>query len=100
MEQSSTNGQLVQVTLPTPLSPGGSKKILLQGLAGPMGVAVDDSAVYVQERHKNRVQRVLLSSGEANIFATGLNSPIGVAIVWAAHGAASHTVVGSEGSVW
>ena len=52
-------------------------------LAGPMGVAVDVVAgyVYVEERHKNQVRRVRLSDGVAEVFASGLNSPIGLGVV-------------------
>ena len=48
-----------------------------------MGVAVDTSSdvVYVEERHKNRVVGLNLTTGHADIFATGLNSPIGLSVV-------------------
>ena len=48
-----------------------------------MGVAVDDDAgyVYVEERHKNQVRRVSLATGAVEVFATGLNSPIGLGVV-------------------
>lgn len=83
VEQGSTDGQLVRVRLAGSGSPIGTKTILLDNLAGPMGVAVDDYAgyVYVEERHKNQVRRVRLSNGDAEIFATGLNSPIGLGVV-------------------
>ena len=86
VEQGTTDGQLVRVTLADgdgPASKAGTKKVLLADLAGPMGVAVDTLAgyVYVEERHKNRVQRVGLADGKAAVFATGLNSPIGLGVV-------------------
>jgi len=61
----------------------GTKKILVGNLAGPMGVAVDANAgyAYVEERHKNRVRRVSLANGDVDVFATGLNSPIGLGVV-------------------
>ena len=48
-----------------------------------MGVAYDDAynTVYVEERHKNRIQSFDLDSGESKVFATELNSPIGIAIL-------------------
>ena len=48
-----------------------------------MGVAVDTPAavVYVEERHKNRVLGMDLATGKTDVFATGLNSPIGLAVV-------------------
>jgi hypothetical protein len=63
-------------------APAGTKKVLLDKLAGPMGVAVDVHAgfAYVEERHKNWVNRVSLSSGKTEVFAEGLNAPIGIAV--------------------
>jgi DNA-binding beta-propeller fold protein YncE len=83
VEQGATSGALVRVSLPSPSSPAGSKKVLLEDLAGPMGVAVDASLniVYVEERHKNQVRSMNLSSDISRVFATGLNSPIGLAVV-------------------
>ena len=77
VEQGGTDGQLVSVRLAD-----GKKDILLDNLAGPMGVATDGNYVYVEERHKNRVRRVNLSNGNAEVFATGLNSPIGLGIAY------------------
>ena len=34
-----------------------------------------------KERKKNQVQRVSLSTGEAEVFATNFNSPIGLGVV-------------------
>ena len=84
MEQGSLDGQLVRVSLTDVAgAPRGTKVILLDKLAGPMGVAVDlySGYVYVEERHKNRVRRVSLSNGKADVFATGFNSPIGLGVV-------------------
>eukprot|EP00940_MAST-03C_sp_MAST-3C-sp2_P000288 g288.t1 len=83
VEQGTSDGQLVRVDLRDGMV--GAKTVLLENLAGPMGVAVDSSDgergfVYVEERHKNRVRRVRLSDRETSVFATGLNSPIGIAV--------------------
>jgi hypothetical protein len=47
----------------------------------------------VEERHKNQVQRVSLDSGETQTFATGLNSPIGLAVVGGGEGRGGDVVV-------
>jgi sugar lactone lactonase YvrE len=77
VERGGTDGQLVSVRLAD-----GKKDILLDNLAGPMGVATDGNYVYVEERHKNRVRRVNLSNGNTEVFATGLNSPIGLGMAY------------------
>jgi DNA-binding beta-propeller fold protein YncE len=88
VEQGGTDGQLLSVSLKDAAgAPVGTKKVLLDDLAGPMGVAIDvhSGFVYVEERHKNRVRSVSLSNGKAAVFATGLNAPIGVAAAGASH---------------
>ena len=80
VEQGSIDGQLVRVNL---VAARGRKEIIVDKLARPMGVAVDGYSGYVcvEERHKNPVRRVSLSNGKVNVFATGLKSPIGLAVV-------------------
>ena len=43
--------------------------------------ASGDTFVYVEERHRNLIRRLRLSDGKDEVFATGLNSPIGLATV-------------------
>jgi hypothetical protein len=83
VEQGEIDGQLLSVSLKDiPGAPVGTKKLLLDNLAGPMGVAVDipSGFIYVEERHKNWVKSISLSDGKAEVFAQGLNAPIGIAV--------------------
>merc|ERR1712204_45024 len=83
-------GQLVQVDLGT-----GAKKILIDRLAGPMGVALDlkqpcpkpdglCGSVYVAPRMRNEVLKFRLEYGDWDVFADSdtvpFNSPIGLAV--------------------
>ena len=85
------NGQLVQVNLET-----GRKTVLIDKLAGPMGVALDlvrpcqkddglCGSVYVAPRMKNEVLKYDLDRGSLEVFAGSdkvpFNSPIGLAMV-------------------
>ena len=58
----------------------GKKSVVLDGLAEPNGVAVGGGYAFVTERRKNRVRRVRLSDGKDEVFASGLNSPFGLAV--------------------
>jgi hypothetical protein len=86
VEQGGTDGQLLSVSLKDVAgAPVGTKKVLLDKLAGPMGVAVDVHAgfVYVEERHKNwnSVKSMGISSGKAEAFAEGLHAVEGRGLV-------------------
>ena len=85
------NGKLVQVNLET-----GRKTVLIDKLAGPMGVALDLSrpcqkddglcgSVYVAPRMENEVLRYDLDRGSWDVFGGSdtvpFNSPIGLAVV-------------------
>ena len=78
VEQGESDGSLVRVSLQT-----ADKTTLVDRLAAPMGVAVDVGGgyVYVGERGKDRVWRVALASdGAPQVFASALNSPIGLSV--------------------
>merc|ERR1712048_550650 len=72
------HGELVKINVDS-----GEKTTLIEGLQGPMGVAVDlsEGFVYAGERRLNQVQRVPINGGQAEVFIDSLLSNIVMAIV-------------------
>ena len=70
-------GRLLRVTGPEPTD----RRVMAEGLAGPVGLAwADDAVVYVTEADGGRVVRVELETGATSVETSELAQPEGIAV--------------------